>query len=262
MIAAPAIMEAVGLLLAARGDFRRLERFPESCAPKTIADGYAIQEAFAKAWNVPVAGYKVGCTSAESQRILGSPGPFTGRVFRPFRLDSPATISASAFHRVGIEAEFAFTLAADLPPRGQSYEREEVAGAVAALHAAIEIVDSRWTDWIGVGVPHIVADNGANGALVLGPAAREWRAFDLPEQTATLLFDGKVQASGKGAAALGNPLDALVWLANDLSARGYGLKSGDAVTTGTCTGLTFASAGMTIVADLGPVGKAELKVEP
>jgi 2-keto-4-pentenoate hydratase len=257
-----AIEEAVGLLLAARGDFRRLERFPAACAPATIDDGYAIQEAFAAAWGLNIVGYKIGCTSAEARQLLGSPGPIPGRIFAPYRLSSPATVSASAFHRLGIEAEFAFTLARDLPPRREPFARDEVAAAVAALHPAIEIIDPRWTDWLKVGVASIVADNGANGALVLGPPTENWRGLDLPRQTATLLFDGAVKARGDGAAVLGNPLDALVWLANDLGRRGFGLKRGDAVTTGTCTGLEFAAAGMAVAVDMGALGRAELTITP
>jgi 2-keto-4-pentenoate hydratase len=253
------IEEAVELLIAARGDHRRLEAFPPTCRPQTFEDGQAIQEAFLKAWSVPVAGYKIGCTSLESQKLLGAPGPFPGRVFAPVLLKSPAKVAAKAFHRLGIEPEFAFTLARDLPRRAAAYTRDEVAAAVAALHGAIELVDTRWTDWIKVGAASIVADNGANGGLVLGPAVADWRKIDLPNAKATLRFDDKFIAEGIGAAVLGNPLDALVWLANHLSSRGYGLKAGDAVTTGTVASVYFAEPGMHVVADFGAIGKVELR---
>ena len=257
-----AIEQAVGLLLAARGDFRRLERFPEACTPPRLEDGYAIQEAFVEAFALPVAGYKIACTSQEAQHMLACPQPFPGRIFAPYRLESPAEISASAFHRVGIECEFGFTMARDLPARAKPYDRAEVADAVAALHPAIEIVDARWTDWLKVGAPSIIADNAANAALVLGPACREWRALDLAKHACTLFFDGREIATGHGGMALGHPLAALAWLANDLSRRGYGLKAGDAVTTGTCTGLHFAPAGTTVRVDFGAAGGAVLRVTP
>jgi 2-keto-4-pentenoate hydratase len=262
MLSPAAIQEAVELLLAARGDHRRLEAFPESCRPRDFADGYAIQEAFVEAWAAPVAGYKIGCTSPETQKLLGAPGPFPGRVFAPVRLDSPATVSAKAFHRLGIEPEFAFTLARELPARAAAYTRDEVSGAVAALHGAIELVDTRWVDWFKVGVASIVADNGANGALVLGPAVADWRRIDLPRARAVLRFDGRVVAEGTGAAVLGNPLDALVWLANDLSGRGYGLRAGDAVTTGTVASVYFAEPGMTVTAEFGALGTVEVRFTP
>jgi 2-keto-4-pentenoate hydratase len=252
------IEEAVELLIAARGDHRRLDAFPPTCRPQSFEDGHTIQEAFVKAWGVPVAGYKIGCTSAEAQKMLGAPGPFPGRVFAPVLLKSPAKVAAKAFHRLGIEPEFAFTLARALPSRPAQYTRDEVAGAVAALHGAIEIVDGRWLDWIKAGVASIVADNGANGALILGPAVSDWRAIDLPKAKATLRFGDTFIAEGTGAAVLGNPLDALVWLANHLSARGFGLKAGDAVTTGTVASINFAEPGMTVTADFGAIGKVEL----
>ncbi len=259
MITEAQIEEAVELLIAARGDHRRLEAFPPSCRPETFADGHAIQEAFVKAWSVPVAGYKIGCTSPATQKLLGAPGPFPGRVFAPVLLESPAKVAAKAFHRLGVEPEFAFTLARDLPARTAPYTRDEVAAAVAALHGALELVDTRWTDWFKVGVASIVADNGANGGLVLGPAVSGWRKIDLPAAKAVLRFDDKIVAEGTGAAVLGNPLDALVWLANHLRERGQGLKAGDAVTTGTVASVHFAEPGMLVTADFGPIGKVELR---
>ena len=96
MMTAAQIEEAVELLIAARGDHRRLDAFPPSCRPVTFEDGHAVQEAFVNAWSVPVAGYKIGCTSEEAQKLLGSPGPFPGRVFAPVLLRSPATMAAKA----------------------------------------------------------------------------------------------------------------------------------------------------------------------
>ena len=253
------IEEAVELLIAARGDHRRLDAFPPSCRPETFEDGHAVQEAFVKAWSVPVAGYKIGCTSEASQKLLGSPGPFPGRVFAPVLLKSPAKVAAKAFHRLGIEPEFAFTMARDLPARPAQYTREDVADVVAAVHGTIELVDSRWTDWLKAGIASIVADNGANGGLVLGPALTDWRKLDLAKAKAVLRFDDNLVAEGTGAAVLGNPLDALTWLANHLSARGYGLKAGDAVTTGTVASVYFAEPAMHVTVDFGPIGKVELR---
>jgi 2-keto-4-pentenoate hydratase len=248
------IAKAAGLLLAARGDFRRLDGFPPDCAPGGIADGYAIQEALAAAWGLPVAGYKIACTSEEAQRMLKSPGPFPGRIFAPYLLSSPAEVAHGAFHDPGVEGEFAFTLRVALPARPAPYSRADIEAAIAAVHPAIEIVDPRWRDWIGAGVAAIVADNAANGALVLGPGTADWRRFDLPSHAVRLDLDGRAIARGTGAAVLGDPVTALVWLANDLSRRGFGLEAGDVVTTGTCTSLHKVKPGAVATADFGPLG--------
>lgn len=250
---------AAQLLLAVRGDFRTLQALPPELRPETLDDGYAIQDAFARAWGLDVGGWKLACTASEQQAFLGVDGPFSGRIFAPYLSDSPAELSAGAFHMRGIEGEFAFRLGEDLPPRETDYTAEDVANAVAAVHPAIEIVDSRYEDWLAVGAPSVAADNAANGALVIGPETTAWRAFDLPNHSVEVAVDGDVVGAGTGARALGSPLTALTWLANQRSRRGDGLKAGQVVTTGTCTGIHFVDAGARIEADFGDLGAVSIK---
>jgi 2-keto-4-pentenoate hydratase len=238
-----AVEKAVRLLLAARGDHRRIDGLPEDCRPATIADGYRIQDGVAAALGVATAGWKIACTSDEACKILGADGPFAGRVLAPFVLDSPAELSAGAFHMRGLEGEFAFRLGADLPAAGGPYAAEEMAAAVECLHPAIEIVDSRFSDWIGVGSPSLAADNAAG-----------WQSTDLNDVEVSMALNGETKKTGTGADVLGHPLAALAWLANDRAAHGGGLRAGEVVTTGTCTGVVFANAGDTGVAHFGPFG--------
>jgi 2-keto-4-pentenoate hydratase len=130
---------------------------------------------------------------------------------------------------------------------------------VGSLHPAIEIIDSRYADWLKVSLPSIVADMGSNGALVVGPAVKRWRTLDLAKPAVRMTVDGKVVGEGTGAAVMGDPADALVWLAN-LARRRGGLAAGDMVTTGTCTGLQRAPAGAsTVVGDFGKLGSVTIK---
>ena len=253
-----AIEDAVDLLIAARGDHRRLDRLPDACAPATVEDGYAVQNALADRWGLEVAGWKIGCTSKHAQEMLGTESPFPGRVFAPFLLESPAEISASSLHQCAVESEFAFKLSADLPARATPYSRAEVEAAVATVHPAIELINNYWTDWLAAGVAHIIADNGSNGGLVLGPGTANWQELDLAAQEVVLTIDGKTIEEGTGAIVLGHPLEALTWLTNDLSKRGIGLSAGQAVTTGTCTGLHFTEPVSTAIADFGDLGTAQV----
>lgn len=253
-----AIQQAAYILLSARADHRQLDRLPDSCTPATVDDGYAVQNALAKTWGLAVAGWKIGCTSERAQQMLGADKPFPGRVFAPYLLESPAEIAAVSLHQCAVESEFAFGLAADLPPRDAPYSRDEVAAAVAAVRPALELLDNSWNDWLAVGLPSIIADNGSNGGLVLGPGRSDWQDLDLPGHAVVLSIDGKKVAEGTGAEVLGNPLNALTWLANDLSKRGVGLSAGQTVTTGTCTGIHFAKPGSTVAADFGDLGTAQV----
>jgi len=262
-LTAAAIEQAADLLTAARGDMRKLAAFPPGCAPQTDADAYAIQEAFVAATGWAVAGWKIGCTSDEAQKMLSAPGPFYGRVFAHTLVHMPgggrpAEVEHRAFLDPGVESEFAFVMARDLPPRDKPYSRDEVADAVASLHPAFELVDPRWLDWLKVGLASIVADNGANGGLLLGPAVANWRAIDLAAVKVSLSFDGKHVMSGEGSAVMGHPLNALTWLANELPKRHLYLRAGEAITTGTCTSLNKTPPNVAARAEFGPVGAVQI----
>lgn len=252
------VKAAAALLQRVRGDFRTIAELPGEFRPRTADDGYAIQDAFAHAWDSAVAGWKIACTAVNQQTFLQVSEPFCGRVFASALLRSPAELPAAAFHMRGLESEFAFRMGSDLPPRSTPYRREEVVAAVASLHPAVEVVDSRFADWLSVGAPSLIADNAANGALVCGEGEANWTRFDLRTHPVRLDVDGRTVGEGTGGLALGHPVDALVWLANNLSRRGITLATGQFVTTGTCTGIHFAAAGADARADFGPLGAVRL----
>src|SRR5512146_2556210 len=231
--------EAVAAMLGARSGRRPLRRLPPGGAPLTLDDAYAIQEAFVYACGWAVAGYKIGCASQEAQALVGASGPFAARIFAPTRLDSPAEISVRDFLTLGVEAEFGFTMRDGLPPRAAPYDRADVARAVAAVSPVIELCDTRLENWKTARIEEIIADNGFHGGLVVGTAVSEWQSLELAAHEVALSINGAVRASGASAGSLGHPLDGLVWLANELSRRGYGLGRGDIIATGTWTGLHF-----------------------
>ena len=262
MLSDTAARTAAELLLKARGDHRRLERLPPDCTPQTVEDGMAIQNALAALWGLEVAGWKVGAASAAAMQMLRTDSPFPGRVFAPYLLDSPASVAAEALHKCAVECEFAFRLGRALPPRdadyGADYGMDEIREAVSEACPAIELVNDYWVDGFALGVAHFVADNGSNGGLVLGAPIGDWRERDLAAAAVTLTIDGEPAGSGTGANVLGHPLNTLVWLANDLSRRGIGLKEGEVVTTGSMTGMTPCRPGATAVGDFGALGSVQV----
>ena len=157
-----------------------------------------------------------------------------------------------------MEAEFGFQFARDLPPSTTPVTRDQIADALAGVLPAIEIVDSRYAAWTDCDVPSLIADNAVHGAWVHGNLITDWRNLDLAAQAVTLHVNGKPVESGSGAAVMGHPLNALTWLVHRLHAQGVTLKAGEYVTTGVATNIYMAQAGDHVVADFGPVGKAEL----
>ena len=207
------------------------------------------------AW--PPAGWKVGAAAVEIQRAEGVPGPAPGRLSRQGVYASPARLPAALFinYRCS-ECEFAFRMAADLPPRATPYTEDEVAAHVVALLPALEIGDTVFGDWYGAsGYQGSSMDNGGAAAFVYGAPVRDWRRFDLAAAQIDLYLNGQYVKSGYGRAAMGNPLTSLTWMANWLRERGQTLAAGEFVSTGTCTGHFFAAPGDQLDVDFGDLGK-------
>jgi len=165
---------------------------------------------------------------------------------------SPATYNGAELRLIGIEAELAFRVDRDLPPRVAPYDRAEVV-AGATLHPAIEVVDSRYADFRSLGRASILADNFSNGGLVYGAAVQNWEALDLGGTAIMLTEDREPFADSSGGTAR-DPLGALVECANLMVERG-GVTAGTMVTTGSWTGMVFTRRGAYLIADFGPLGR-------
>ncbi len=251
------VTQAVEMLGHAFAIGMTLTELPASCRPRTLNQAYAVQTAFVASLGIETGGWKIGCTSEAARSILKAKSPFAGRVLLTRCFASGTEIPNFSYPMRGIEGEFAFVLGKSLKPRARPYTRAEIEAAVADLHLAIEIVDSRYTDWRKVTLPEIVADLGANGALVLGNPVRNWRRYDLAEIAVTMRSGGRIVGKGHGADALGNPLDALRWLANNPATKD-GLQAGEIVSTGTCTGFYQSAPGDKVSCTFGPLGKVAL----
>lgn len=255
------IYQAASLLWNARRRVAPLPALPPELMPADLAEAYAIQEAMVAMSGQPGVGYKIGASSRRAQEFLSVSEPFAGRVLADSLLEAPADLAASDYSFCLAEPEFAFRLGQGLPAGEGHYEIEQVAAAVADLHPALEIVTSAFgQDWVDVGGAALIADNGAHGALLLGPCCSDWRHLDLVTHAVALQVNGVEVGRGSGANALGNPLHALTWLANHLVDRGHALEAGELVTTGVVTDLAFLEAGDQAVADFDSLGQVAVRM--
>ena len=248
---------AAALLRQARAEGVALACLPADCRPSDAAEGYAIQQAFVDASPGRPAGYKIGATSARAQDFLQTDGPFYGRVLASDLHDSPASFDPRSYLFCLIEPEFAFRIGRTLESRPRPFEDAEIAEAVTAVMPAIEVVTSAFSQWQDQGAPSLIADNGVDGALVLGSSHRNWRDLDLARHRVTLTINGEFKGEGRGKNALGHPLTALTWLVNKLSSQRLSLDAGQIVTTGVVTPFELAAPGDRIVADFGLLGQVE-----
>src|ERR1700704_1443885 len=153
---------------------------PADLRPRTREDGYAIQACLEGRSALPLFGWKIAATSKAGQAHIAVDGPLAGRLLAEHVFENGARLPFGQNHMRVAEAEFAFRMAADLPPRGTPYTVDEVLARVATLHPAIEIPDSRYVDFTVVGAAQLIADNACAHEFVLGPPAPDtWRSIDL-----------------------------------------------------------------------------------
>ena len=235
---------------------RRLTALPEDCRPKRLRDGYEIQRELESLQGATI-GWKIAATSKAGQQHIGVDAPLAGRLFKRFAHSDGARLPAGHLHMRVAEAEFAFKMAHDLPARGEPYTLDEVMSAVDTLHLAIEVPDSRYEDFVTIGAPSLVADDSCAAYFVLGPEAKVWQLADLPTHKVTARKNGEIVAEGSGANVLGDPREALAWIANDLQGRGDYLRAGEVITTGTCVKPVTIAPGDSIVMDFGGLGSVK-----
>ncbi|WP_374448393.1 2-keto-4-pentenoate hydratase [Stella sp.] len=234
---------------------RKMAALPAALRPAGRVDGYAIQAELEAPGLAPVAGWKIAATSRAGQLHIGVDGPMAGRLPADRVLEPGATIDLAGNLMRVAEVEFVFRMAATLAPRSAPYGRGEVMAAVGALHTGIEIPDSRFEDFARVGAAQLIADDACAHLFVLGPACPDaWRSLDLAAERPRAAVGGRYEREGLGANVLGDPRDALVWIANELSGIGVPLRAGQFVTTGTCVAPLEVRPGDTVLADYGMLG--------
>jgi len=239
----------------------RLENLPGDLRPTARAEAYEVQGCIEVHTGQPLYGWKIAATSAAGQKHIGVDGPLAGRLLAERVIaDGGDCVLGNNLMKVA-ELEFAFRMGRDLPPRPEPYTQDEVLAAVATLHPAIEIPDSRYEHFATVGLAQLVADNACAHRFILGPAASDdWRGLDLAAHRGKAFKNGALAGEGIGSNVLGGPVIALTWLANELSRHGMTLRAGQVVTTGTCLAPLPIAAGEHIEGDLGSLGRVSVTI--
>lgn len=212
--------------------------------PADMAEAFRVQEKVAAALG-PVAGWKVGRG--------GSAAPFARDHLRV----SPCRWPSGAFLRPAIEVEIAFRMSRDVGRDGRVPSEDELRGAIGAIHAAIEIADSRFDTWPVPDKLWALADHQSSGGLVVEPNGVPWDGSSLERATVSLMINGAPAFAGEGVNPGGEPFDLLKGLAEHCTARG-GIPAGTYVTTGSLSGMIFVEPGAEITAGIEGIGRVQL----
>ncbi len=246
--------DTAALLLSAwRDPSQKIVTFPSVLAPKDEAAAYAVQRRVSQAMGA-VGGWKVGAPSPDGPCTC-APMPAAGIGA------SPGRVAGSTHALRGVEAEIAFRLGADLPPRAEPYGRAEVIAAISCCMPAIEVLESRFTDPDAQDKLALLADSSTHGGFVYGPPAPDWQGIDFAQETVRLLVDGQVVKTGIANPA-GDMIRLLQFLADTGARWAGGLRAGQYVTCGSWTGKDFVGPSAQVQAAFGHAGSATVEFTP
>ncbi len=227
--------DTAALLLSAwRDPTQKLEALPAVLRPVDEAMAYAVQRRVAEGLGA-IGGWKVGAAGPDAPCNC-APMPAAG--LHP----APARIPAAPHALRGVEAEIAFRLVADLPPRAAPYGRAEVVAAIGACLPAIEVLDSRFADPDAQDKLSLLADLSTHGGFVYGAPAANWQGIDFARETVSLTVDGRPLRTASANPA-GDMIRLVQWLADTGARWAGGLRAGQFVTCGSWTGKDFLAPG-------------------
>jgi 2-keto-4-pentenoate hydratase len=245
------IIDSANALLNARRTCHFISDLSANLQPQSLDEAYAIQDRMIAALG-EIGGWKIGAPSPDATPMF-APMP------RAWIAASDCTLAGERWRYRGLEAELAFLVGADLPPRAQPYSREETLNAMASCHPAIEVLESAFTDPSQATPLAKNADLQVHGGFVYGPAAANWQSIDFTKEYVVLAIDGVVRVERTGSNTAGDLLRLLPWLANEGAARTGGLRKGQWITTGSWTGNTLASPGSVVEVKFSTAGRVDLR---
>ncbi|OKH72868.1 2-keto-4-pentenoate hydratase [Mycobacterium sp. SWH-M5] len=249
-------------------DLAQAERSRQPITPLTdanpdidVVDAYEIQLINIRqrvAEGARVVGHKVGLSSKAMQDMMGVDEPDYGHLLDEMQVYEDQPVKSDNYLYPRVEVEVGFILADDLP--GAGCTEEDVLAATAAFAPAIELIDTRITNW-QIKLCDTIADNASSAGWVLGDARVSPKDVDIRAIDAVLKNNGEVVAEGRSDAVLGNPVTAVAWLARKVESFGVRLKAGDIVLPGSCTRAIDAPPGSDFHAEFAGLGSVHLRFE-
>jgi 2-keto-4-pentenoate hydratase len=196
-------------------------------------------------------GRKIGLTSKAVQRQLGVDQPDFGMLFDSMERPDGGSIAVDELIQPKIEAEIAFVLGRALDSENPSLQ--DVISATEYVLPCLEIVDSRIRNW-DIKIVDTVADNASSALFVLGAVPKRLTDFDFLNCGMVLRENGEVCSTGAGAASLGNPVEAVRWLAAKAKHLGKPLQAGEVVLSGALSPMAPVRAGTYYTSSIAGLG--------
>jgi 2-keto-4-pentenoate hydratase len=246
------------MLEQAESQRRQIPPIVDRLGQGNVIAAYQVQAELARrrlASGARLIGRKIGITSAAVQQQLGVNEPDFGALFGDMEIEHCGTVALNNLIQPRIEAEIALVLDRELERPDTTIS--ELMRAVSFAAPALEIVDSRIADW-KISIVDTIADNGSSARFVLGNTIRKLTDIDLLTCGMSMTKNGSVVSVGSGAACLGHPLKAALWLVRKLAESGEPVRAGDLILTGALGPMANVSPGETFEARISDLGSVKV----
>ena len=124
----------------------------------------------------------------------------------------------------------------------------------------MEVVDTRLADFKQADPEWLLADNQMNHALVIGDGVPDWKCARLGRPAGEAAIDGKVEVDQRGGLGAVDPVRPLAWMIDHAVRRRGGIRKGQAITTGSWTGLRYYPPGTKARGEFVGLGAVEATV--
>ena len=249
-------------LYEAEMNLTEIEKITITKAPElTATEAYQIQDQMTEmkqADGHKIFAPKLGLTSPAKMKQMNVEDPIYGYVFDYMLVENKGQFSVSDYIHARVEPEISIVLKNEL--KGPGITMDDVAKNVDYVVSSVEILDSRYINY-GFTHPDVIADNTSARGAVYSQDKVTLDALDLIQEKATLTINGEIKAEGQGSAVLGNPLETIVFLANEMGKKGQAVPAGVPIMTGGMTSAVPVNSGDLIEVHFTTLGKIEIKAK-
>lgn len=228
----------------------------------TLDDAYGIQQgviAHRVAGGDRVIGYKAALTSKAMQAQVGIDEPLLGTLLASRLFEEEGPVSLGGFVAPTLEPEVGVLMGADL--EGPGVTRIEALGAVAGYLPCVEVGDVRAPD-AASRAQQVVACNTFNGGHVFGQPLTAPTGIDLRLEGVVLRVNGELRGSATAVEVLGDPLNAVVFLANKVAELGGRIEAGMVLMTGSVIASVPVAAGDAVDVEFTRLGRVRVRFAP